>query len=97
MAYKKFKSNDIFHNTLEMHPQYDFVIYDGQIYLNNRGEIAGAHVTNAGGVPTGHVSLYELNVDRATSATPPFTALDSDRSPKPNKRVNISMGCKKRR
>ena len=77
MAYKKFKSNDIFHNTLEMHPQYDFVIYDGQIYLNNRGEIAGAHVTNAGGVPTGHVSLYELNVDRAASATPPFTALDS--------------------
>ncbi len=64
MAYKKFKSNDIFHNTLEMNPEYDFVIYDSRIYLNSRGAISGAFVSNAGDVPTGHVSLYELNVDR---------------------------------
>ena len=64
MAYKKFKSNDIFHNTLEMNPEYDFVIYDSRIYLNSRGVISGAFVSNAGDVPTGHVSLYELNVDR---------------------------------
>lgn len=66
MAYKKFKSNDLFHNTLEMNPGYDFVIYDSAIYLNNRGAVSGAHVTNAGDIPTGHVSLYELNVDRAS-------------------------------
>jgi len=64
MAYKKFKSNDIFYNTLEMNPEYEFVIYDSRIYLNSRGAISGAHVSNAGDVPTGHVSLYELNVDR---------------------------------
>ena len=64
MAYKKFKSNDLFYNTLEMHPQFDFAIYNSKIYLNNRGAITGAHVANAGDVPTGHVSLYELNVDR---------------------------------
>ena len=64
MAYKKFKNNDIFHNTLEMNPEYDFVIYDSRIYLNSRGAISGAFVSNAGDVPTGHVSLYELNVDR---------------------------------
>ena len=64
MAYKKFKSNDIFHNTLEMNPEYDFVIYDSRIYLNSRGAISGAFVSNAGDIPTGHVSLYELNVDR---------------------------------
>jgi hypothetical protein len=64
MAYKKFKNNDIFYNTLEAHPECDFVIYDSKIYLNSRGTISGAHVTNAGDVPTGHVSLYELNVDR---------------------------------
>ena len=64
MVYKKFKSNDLFYNTLEMHPEFDFVIYDGRIYLNGRGAISGAFVSNAGDVPTGHVSLYELNVDR---------------------------------
>ena len=66
MAYKKFKSNDIFHNTLEMNPEYDFVIYDSRIYLNGRGAISGAFVSNAGDVPTGHVNLYELNIDRAS-------------------------------
>jgi len=64
MAYKKFKSNDLFYNTLEMHPEFDFAIYNSRIYLNNRGAITGAHVDNAGDIPTGHVSLYELNVDR---------------------------------
>ena len=66
MAYKKFKSNDLFYNTLEMHPEYNFIIYDSRIYLNSRGAISGAFVSNAGDIPTGHVSLYELNVDRAS-------------------------------
>jgi len=35
MTFKKFKNTDIFHNTLEMNPSYDFVIYDASIYLNN--------------------------------------------------------------
>ena len=69
MAYKKFKSNDIFYNTLEAHPECDFVIYDSRVYLNSRGLISGAHVTNAGDVPTGHVNLYELNVDRPSGET----------------------------
>ena len=64
MAYKKFKNNDLFYNTLEMHPEFDFAIYSSKIYLNNRGTISGAHVDNVGDIPTGHVSLYELNVDR---------------------------------
>tara|TARA_Y100000034_G_scaffold21646_1_gene24947 strand:- start:6636 stop:7826 length:1191 start_codon:yes stop_codon:yes gene_type:complete len=66
MYYKKFKSNDLFYNTLELHPESDFIIYDSQIYLNNRGNISGAHVANAGDIPTGHVSLHELNIDRAS-------------------------------
>lgn len=66
MAYKKFKNNDIFYNTLELHPECDFVVYDSRIYLNDRGLIVGASASNAGDIPTGHVSLYELNVDRAT-------------------------------
>ena len=74
MAYKKFKSNDIFYNTLEAHPECDFVIYDSKIYLNSKGAISGAFVSNAGDVPTGHVSLYEINVDRGSriSGSYPF-------------------------
>tara|TARA_Y100000296_G_scaffold8137_1_gene9661 strand:- start:1055 stop:2266 length:1212 start_codon:yes stop_codon:yes gene_type:complete len=78
MAYKKFKSNDIFYNTLELHPECDFIIYDSKIYLNSRGAISGAFVTNAGDVPTGHVSLYEINVDRGShiSGAYPFITKD---------------------
>jgi hypothetical protein len=75
MVYKKFKSNDLFYNTLEMHPEFEFVVYDGRIYLNGRGAISGSFVSNAGDVPTGHVSLYELNVDRpAGEKIYPFTS-----------------------
>jgi hypothetical protein len=35
MTFKKFKNTDIFHNTLEMNPSYDFVVYNGNVYLNN--------------------------------------------------------------
>lgn len=76
MAYKKFKSNDLFYNTLESHPECDFIIYDSKIYLNSRGTISGAHVANAGDIPTGHVSLYELNVDRGDKIYP-FLTKDS--------------------
>ena len=74
MAYKKFKSNDIFYNTLQLHPECDFIIYDSKIYLNSKGAISGAFVSNAGDVPTGHVSLYEINVDRGSriSGSYPF-------------------------
>ena len=50
MTFKKFKNTDIFHNTLEMNPSYDFVIYDASIYLNNAtgtvdlyGGVAGSY------------------------------------------------------
>ena len=74
MPLYKFKSNDIFRNTLRMHPEYNFVIYDGRTYLNNRGVIAGKNVTNVGAVSGGYVNLYELNVDRDPDAVggPPY-------------------------
>ena len=46
MTFKKFKNTDIFHNTLEMNPSYDFVVYDGNVYLNN----ASGNVDLYGGV-----------------------------------------------
>jgi|19_taG_2_1085344.scaffolds.fasta_scaffold00728_4 hypothetical protein len=67
MAYKKFKKNDIFYNTLKAHPEFSFAIYNSRIYLNNKDQITGAYAANVGHVDTGFVSLYELNVDRSSS------------------------------
>jgi len=65
MPYYEFKTKDILRNTLKTHPEYKFNIYDRNIYLNNQYNISGTHVDNTTMVPTGHISLYELNIDRA--------------------------------
>jgi hypothetical protein len=65
MPLYKFKSNDIFHNTIKTHPRCEFFITSGNVYYNNRLAITGSHVDNTRHVPTGYISLYELNVDRA--------------------------------
>ena len=69
MPYYKFKPNDIFHNQIKAHPKCEFFIYDCNIYYNNRPAISGSHVSGtplstAGHMPTGHISLHELNIDR---------------------------------
>ena len=64
MPFHKFGPNDIFYNRIETHPQVSFIIYDTNIYYNNSPRESGSFVNNAGMVPTGYVSLYELNVDR---------------------------------
>ena len=67
MAYKKFKKNDLFYNTLKTHPEFSFTIYNSRIYVNNKDQITGAYAANVGHVDTGFASLYELNVDRSSS------------------------------
>jgi len=67
MPYYKFEDKDILRNTLKTHPKYVFDIISGSIYLNSLSAISGAHNSNVTMVPTGHVSLYELNIDRDAS------------------------------
>ena len=66
------KKTTYFTNTIETYPQVQFDINasgaHGNVYLNNKNNIPGAHVANVGCVPSGFVSLYELNVDRDFSA-----------------------------
>jgi len=64
MPFHKFDQNDIFYNRIESHPQVNFIIYDQNIYYNNKSVDSGSFVNNAGMTPTGYISLYELNVDR---------------------------------
>jgi len=64
MPYYKFGPKDVLRNRIKTHPDNTFFINDNQVYYNNRNAISGAHVENVQHIPTGHVSLYGLNVDR---------------------------------
>jgi len=64
MTFKKFKNTDIFHNTLEMNPSYDFVVYDGNVYLNNA---------------SGDIDLYEGVRTLGVSSSYPYIPYTGDR------------------
>ena len=68
MPYYKFGPKDILRNRIKTYPDNVFFVNDHKIYYNNRNAITGAHIDNVTHVPTGHVSLYELNIDRDFSA-----------------------------
>lgn len=68
MPLYKFGQSDVFFNRVETHPQYTFFFYSGSSYYNNRPRLEGAFVTSTPGVESGHVSLYELNVDRVSGS-----------------------------
>lgn len=64
MSYFKFRQNDIFHNTIEANPEYNFYVHSGTIYLDYLQDISGTYSDNILGVEKGHVSLYEYNINR---------------------------------
>ena len=77
MPFHKFEDTDVFYNRIETHPQTNLLIYQGNIFLNNKSKDSGSFVDNAGMVPTGYVNLYELNVDRkAGNKIYPFVTKD---------------------
>ena len=67
MSYFKFGKNDIFYNTIEANPEYNYYIHSGTVYLDYLQDISGSHSDNILGVPKGHVSLYEYNINRPSS------------------------------
>ena len=64
MSFYKFNRNDVFTNTLKLFPEVKFVVYSGSAYYNNTPAISGFFVDPIRLTTPGHVSLYELNVDR---------------------------------
>ena len=55
----RFKKEDVFHNTLEAHPQVSLYVYNNSVYYNNENRDSTNFHT-----PDGHINLYELNVNR---------------------------------
>jgi len=80
MPYYKFEDKNILRNTLKTHPKYVFDIISGSIYMNSATAISGVYNNNDTMVPTGHISLYEIKIDRDSSAHTydPDTATDSE-------------------
>ena len=63
MSYYKFGPKDILKNRIKTYPDNVFFINNANIYYNNRNQITGTNTSNVTNVH-GHVSLYELNIDR---------------------------------
>ena len=83
MSYKKFETNDLVINTMRAHPKCEFFIYDGKVYYNDVPEQSGSFSSQILGVPPGHLSLFEYNVDRATGTNPfifPFIYKSGDKT-----------------
>ena len=68
MPLYKFGAGDVFYNRIKTHPSSSFYIYSGSVYYNGHSHIGGANASNTPNVPSGYVSLYELNVDRTANA-----------------------------
>ena len=51
-----------------MHPEWDFFIYNSEVFINNSQNISGSHNHNYKGVPAGFISLYDYNIDRVNTA-----------------------------
>ena len=81
MPLYRFKSNDVFYNRVKVNPKQSFLVYSGSTVLNNFANESGSHasyIQNVSG--SGHVSLYELNIDRSSDQLIyPFVYKDSNR------------------
>ena len=80
MTFYKFKEDDFFVNTIETYPECKFYVQSGSLYIDNIPNLAGQNTTNHKNVPDGHISLYELNVDRSSNYIYPFLIKDGSRN-----------------
>ena len=80
MPLKKFNPEEVVVNTVKAHPKSEFFIYNAQIFYNKRPQLTGAFNDYHNSVPTGHISLYEINMDKLSGSNNyifPFIHKDS--------------------
>ena len=90
MSHEKFKPDDLFVNTIKTHPDLNVFIYNSQVYFgkpNFQGQNTRVYSTS----DEGHLSLFELNIDRASGLIYPFT--ENSQVSFPNRRkYNVLAG-----
>jgi len=68
MSLYKFRKNDKLINYVKTYPSYKFSVKESAIYLNDQNSYSGSFTDEVTEVPSGYISLYEMNVDRDFSA-----------------------------
>ena len=68
MSIYKFKEEEVFINTLRLYPKYEFTMYSGSVYINNQQPDHGKFVSQSLNVPSGYISLHEMNIDRLSGS-----------------------------
>lgn len=74
MSLFKFENGDVIKNTIIANPKNKFLIYDGITIYNDTVQESGTDWDDDGEedltkfIPPGHISLYELNIDRPTGS-----------------------------
>ena len=69
MSFKKSDDNELIINTMRSYPHSEFLIFDGNVYYNQRPDEIGTRNSRKRNVANGFVSLYELNIDRPLVST----------------------------
>lgn len=68
MSIYKFKEEEIFVNSLRLYPKYEFVMYSGTMFINNQKADVGIFNSQSLNVPSGYISLYEINNDKLSGS-----------------------------
>ena len=68
MSVYKFKEEEIFVNSLRLYPKYEFTIYSGTMFINNQQPDSGSFNSASLNVPSGYISLYEINNDKLSGS-----------------------------
>ena len=64
MSIYKFKEEEVFVNTLRLYPKYEFTMYSGSMFINNQQPDSGSFNSASLNVPSGYISLHEINNDK---------------------------------
>lgn len=94
MALHRFGPDDIFRNTIRTYPEQVFYVYRGVTYLEGEVNLSGSDdgASTAAGFmhkPSGSVSLYELNIDRAPPTHAATALLQFTNLPALNDQITI--------
>ena len=68
MSIFKFDEKEVFVNSLRLYPKYEFVAYSGTLYINNQKADSGSFNSQSLNVPSGFISLYEINNDKLSGS-----------------------------
>jgi len=84
----KFEENDLLYSTITSNPTNRFYIYNNTASYNARIPLSGAFTGSILDIPSGYISLYELNVDRSGSDGIIGTGLSDTADPFANAVIN---------